>query len=286
MRSSVRSTSATTSEAATKEQVRGDARMLLLLTPLSVTRKVTLGVLVWVIFLGIWLYVSMFAGVPAILLPPPQAVARAASHISLNEGFLWDVLASLDRIFVSFFLTSIVGVPLGIFMGASKSLEAFLNPFVSAWRYLPAAAFVPLLLMWLGTGEAPKVALLILGVIFFQITIVMDMTKAMPRPLIETGLTLGANRWQVLSRIILPWLLPNIIVALRQTIAIGWTYLVIAEIIASTDGIGAVMMRSQRFMHTDNILVGIVAIGILGLLTDFTFQWLHRVLFPYARDRS
>jgi NitT/TauT family transport system permease protein len=78
-----------------------------------------------------------------------------------------------------------------------------------------------------------------------------------------------------------PWMMPNVVNALRQTIAIGWTYLVIAEIIASTDGIGAVMMRAQRFVHTDKIMVGIVTIGILGLLTDLGFQWLYRILFPH-----
>jgi NitT/TauT family transport system permease protein len=198
-----------------------------------------------------------------------------------DEGFLGDVWASLERIFVSFLLTSIVGVPLGILMGAFRSFDAFLTPFVSAWRYLPAAAFVPILLMWLGTGEPPKLALLILGVVFFQITIVMDMTRAIPRPLLETAMTLGASRGQILSRVIIPWMGPNIVVALRQTIAIGWTYLVVAEIIASTDGIGAVMMRAQRFVHTDKIMVGIVAIGVLGLATDLAFRWLERLLFPH-----
>lgn len=266
--------------------VRGDPRALSMMAQPVFSGRVALGVLVWVIFLAIWLYGANFAGLPAILLPTPQTVAASAVSISLNEGFLWDALASLQRIFFAFFITSMIGVPLGILMGTFKSLEALLNPFVSAWRYLPAAAFVPLLLMWLGTGEGPKIALLFLGVIFFQITIVMDMTKGIPRPLIETAMTLGATRGQIIARIILPWLYPNIIVALRQTIAIGWTYLVIAEIIASTDGIGAMMMRSQRFVHTDKILVGIVAIGILGLLTDLAFQWLHRLLFPYLRVRS
>lgn len=256
------------------------------MTQPSLHRRLLLGLLVWVLFLGSWLFVVAYTGIPAILMPPPQKVVVAAVAITMKEGFLWDVLASLERIFFSFLITSIIGVPLGIMMGAFKSLEALLNPFVSAWRYLPAAAFVPILLMWLGTGEAPKVALLFLGVIFFQITIVMDMTKAIPRPLLETAMTLGATRRQIVANIILPWVYPNIIIALRQTIAIGWTYLVIAEIIASTDGIGAMMMRSQRFVHTDNIIVGIVAIGILGLLTDVSFQWLHRALFPYLRSRT
>jgi NitT/TauT family transport system permease protein len=266
--------------------VRGNPRTLSLLSKPSVGRRFVLGLLVWVGFFAFWLFGVKYSGIPAILMPAPQQVAAAAGNIIANEGFLWDVLASLERIFVSFLITSLVGIPLGILMGTFRALEATLNPFVSAWRYLPAAAFVPILLMWLGTGEGPKIALLFLGVIFFQITIMMDMTKAIPKPLLETAMTLGASRWQIVVHIILRWVLPNVVVALRQTIAIGWTYLVIAEIIASTDGIGAMMMRSQRFVHTDNIIVGIVAIGILGLLTDLAFQWLQRLLFPYLRLRS
>jgi NitT/TauT family transport system permease protein len=266
--------------------VRGNPRTLSLLSKPSVGRRFVLGLLVWVGFFAFWLFGVKYSGIPAILMPAPQQVAAAAGNIIANEGFLWDVLASLERIFLSFLITSLVGIPLGILMGTFRALEATLNPFVSAWRYLPAAAFVPILLMWLGTGEGPKIALLFLGVIFFQITIMMDMTKAIPKPLLETAMTLGASRWQIVVHIILRWVLPNVVVTLRQTIAIGWTYLVIAEIIASTDGIGAMMMRSQRFVHTDNIIVGIVAIGILGLLTDLAFQWLQRLLFPYLRLRS
>lgn len=262
---------------------RGDPRLLFLVQRQGLPRKLLLGLLTWIVFFGIWIYGSKFSNLPAILLPAPKDVAVSAVNMINDEALLWDIWASLKRILFSFALTSIIGVPLGILMGTFRSLDALFSPFVSAWRYLPAAAFVPLLLMWFGTGEPPKIALLFLGVIFFQITIVMDMTKAIPKPLIETAMTLGATRSQIVGKIIIPWVLPNVIDALRQTIAIGWTYLVIAEIIASTNGIGAMMMRSQRFVHTDSIVVGIVAIGVLGLLTDLAFQWLRRILFPYLR---
>jgi NitT/TauT family transport system permease protein len=268
-------------ERAKDKDGRGDPALLSLLRPLGMPTVVVLGLGAWALFFALWLYVISSGSVPAILLPSPGQVGETAVGMMRDEGFFGDVWASLERIFVSFLLTSIVGVPLGILMGAFRTFDAFLTPFVSAWRYLPAAAFVPILLMWLGTGEPPKLALLILGVVFFQITIVMDMTRAIPRPLLETAMTLGASRGQILSRVIVPWMGPNIVVALRQTIAIGWTYLVIAEIIASTDGIGAVMMRAQRFVHTDKIMVGIVAIGVLGLATDLAFRWLERRLFPH-----
>lgn len=262
---------------------RGRTDVLSFTRSLKGTHVLLLGALAWVLFFAAWYYLVYVGAVPAILLPAPNKIIESSLDMFAEESFAGDVWASVARIFLSFALSSLIAIPLGIAMGSLKVFEAFFNPFVSAWRYLPAAAFVPILLMWLGTGELPKLALLILGVIFFQITIVMDMTKSIPTPLLETAMTLGATRWQILSRIIVPWMLPNIVSALRQTIAIGWTYLVIAEIIASTNGIGAMMMRAQRFVHTDKIMVGIVTIGILGLLTDLAFQWLHRALFPHLK---
>ena len=138
--------------------------------------------------------------------------------------------------------------------------------------------------MWFGTGEAPKLALLFLGVIFFLITLIADHTKEVRKELIETALTLGASQSVTVFRVMFPAVLPNIVTAMRQMLAMAWTYLVIAEIVASTTGIGAMMMRARRFLHTDEILAGIIVIGALGLLFDMAFAALHRRMFPYLQD--
>ena len=119
-------------------------------------------------------------------------------------------------------------------------------------------------------GEAKKI-LDQLGVVFFLITMVMDYTKNIKMELLETAATLGATRRQLISTVIIPAVLPDIIVSMRQMLAVTWTYLVIAEIVASTTGIGAMMMRARRFLHTDEIMAGIMVIGILGLLFDVLF---------------
>jgi len=95
-------------------------------------------------------------------------------------------------------------------------------------------------------------------------------------------MTLGASRWQILSTIVLPAVAPKIMISMRQMLAVSWTYLVIAEIVASTTGIGAVMMRGQRFLKVDEIMAGILVIGVVGLMFDFLFRWAQRVLFPYV----
>jgi NitT/TauT family transport system permease protein len=257
------------------------------LRPIPLAWSVTLGVAVWVMFFGLWELAAAKGWVNTLFMPPPHRVLSTLYIMLTERGFLTDIGISIYRILVSFALACAVAIPLGILMGSFKAVDAFINPFVSAWRYLPAPAFIPLLLMWFGAGEGSKLALLFIGVIFFLITLIMDHTRAVRAELIETAMTLGADRWQILSTIVLPAVAPKIVISMRQMLAVSWTYLVIAEIVASTTGIGAVMMRGQRFLKVDEIMAGILVIGIVGLMFDFLFRLAHQLLFPYvARGES
>jgi NitT/TauT family transport system permease protein len=250
--------------------------------PIPLLWSVSLGVAVWVIFFGLWELSAAKGWVNTLFMPPPHQVLSTLYTMIAERGFLWDIGISVYRILASFLLACAIAIPLGVLMGSFRTVDAFFNPFVSAWRYLPAPAFIPLLLMWFGAGEGSKLALLFIGVIFFLITLIMDHTRAVREELIETAMTLGANRWQILSTIVLPAVAPKILISMRQMLAVSWTYLVIAEIVASTTGIGAVMMRGQRFLKVDEIMAGILVIGLVGLLFDFLFRWAQGLLFPYV----
>jgi NitT/TauT family transport system permease protein len=189
------------------------------------------------------------------------------------------------RIFGSFFLASLIAVPLGIAMGCFANLRALVNPTVSGWRYLPAASFIPLLLVWFGPTETAKMGLLFLGVVFFLVAMVLDNTEAVENALIEAALTMGASRTRIVFSVVVPAAMPAIIDSMRTMIAVGWTYLVIAEIVGAQAGIGAVMMRAGRFLNVDIIMAGILMIGILGVLTDLLFRGLQRMLFPWNVER-
>ncbi len=261
-------------------------RWLEIRQPISRLAGISLGIAVWILFFMLWELAITLGWVAELLLPSPQRVVTTLASLLATPAFLLDIVASMLRILVSFSMACAVAVPLGIAMGSFRSLEAFFNPFMAAWRYLPAPSFIPILLMWFGTGEGPKLALLFIGVVFFLITLVMDYTKQVRPEFIETSMTLGGTRSQVLRTVIVPAVLPNVVVAMRQMMAVSWTYLVIAEIVASTNGIGAMMMRARRFLHTDEIISGIVVIGVLGLLCDMGFRWLHRLLFPYIEENA
>lgn len=252
--------------------------------PIPTPYVIALGVAIWVIFFGLWEVTNYAGWSPELLLPTPQRVVVTLYDLFVRENFLHDVAVSVYRIVASFALACAVAVPLGILMGSFHSVEAFANPLVSAWRYLPAPSFIPLLLMWLGSGDEQKLALLFLGVIWFLITIIMDHTKSIRTELLQTAETLGGNRRQILWTVVIPAAMPNVVVAMRQMLAVSWTYLVIAEIVAASDGIGAMMWHAKRFIHVDKIMAGILMIGILGLVFDWLFRIAHRLLFPYLEE--
>lgn len=253
---------------------------------ISRPEAIILGVIIWIIAFGFWEGIVALQWVNPLFMPPPHKVVLGLYELLAKEGFVVDIGISIYRITVSFALASVIAIPLGILMGSFRRVEALINPLVSAWRYLPAPSFIPLLLMWFGTGEGQKLALLFIGVIWFLITIIMDHVKNVRAELIETSLTLGGSRRQILWTVVIPASMPHIVTAMRQMLAVSWTYLVIAEIVAATTGIGAMMMRAKRFLHVENIMAGIIVIGLLGLLFDYLFRVAHRVLFPYIEERE
>jgi len=218
-------------------------------------------------------------------LPSIGEVGSALYVLFAERNFLHDISISCWRIFVSFLAASAIGVPIGILMGCFGNIRSLLNPTLTAWRYLPAASFIPLLLVWFGPTDQAKIALLFIGVIFFLISLVLDNTTAIQKEFVEAGLTMGASRRVILTGIVVPAALPAVFDSMRNMIAVSWTYLVIAEIVGAQDGIGAVMMRAGRFLNVDVIMAGIVTIGALGLLTDLIFRGACRVLFPWNVER-
>lgn len=250
---------------------------------LSARTQAGLGTAGVIVFLVLWQAAGVSGAWPRALFPPPTDVAVALYDLFATQNFAADVIASLERVALSFVLATVIALPLGLLMGAFAPLAAALNPLVAGFRYLPATAFIPLFLMWLGAGEEQKIALLLIGVVFFLITLIMDNTRAVRAELIETARTLGASRRQILWTVVWRACLPSYVDTLRQMLAVSWTYLVVAEIVATTDGIGAMMMRAKRFVHVDDIMAGIVVIGVLGLLFDGLFRALHWWAFPYLR---
>jgi NitT/TauT family transport system permease protein len=257
------------------------ARYFEIQTPIRRTTSVLLGAASVAIVFGAWQLADALHLINEVLLPPPIKVLSSLIDLFASTDYLHDIGTSLYRITASFAAACLVALPLGILMGSFAVVAAALNPLVSAARYLPAPSFIPVLLMLLGATDAEKLALLFIGVVWFLITMIMDVTQSVPRELIDTARTLGAGRRQILSTVIIPASLPGIVTAMRQMLAVSWTYLVIAEIVAADGGIGAMMMRAQRYVHIDLVMAGIVTIGVLGVVSDMLVRAAHRLAFSY-----
>jgi NitT/TauT family transport system permease protein len=156
---------------------------------------------------------------------------------------------------------------------------------IAAVRYMPASAFIPLLIIWFGIYENEKLAVIFIGV-FFPLTLLMaDVSANVPKSFLEIAATLGGSRAQVFRRVLLPACWPGVVDNLRIGIGWAWTYLIVAELVAAETGIGHVILNAGRFLDTDSVIAGILTIGALGLATDALFRFAHRRLFPYHQEQ-
>jgi NitT/TauT family transport system permease protein len=240
-----------------------------------------LSALTFALLAGLWSALTYSDLIPPMFLPPPDKVFKDGLLLFSEFNLLDDIWASVLRVTIGFLLAAVIAVPLGILMGSLKVCEALVEPLLSFIRYMPASAFIPLFILWLGIGESEKIAVIFFGTFFPLALMIMDVTKNVPHDLIDTSYTLGVSRLGVFRRIILPASMPGIVDTLRIAFGWAWTYLVVAEIVAAGSGLGYMIMQSQRFLKTGNIIVGIVVIGIIGILIDVVFKWLYARMFPW-----
>ncbi len=200
-----------------------------------------------------------------------------------RHGFLFDIAMTIWRVIGGFVLAALVAVPLGILMGAYKPIEAFLEPFVSFARYLPASAFIPLLILWAGIGEMQKLLVIFIGSVFQIILMVAISVGQVRRELVEAALTLGARDRGILGRVLIPASAPSIAEILRLVLGWAWTYVIVAELIGSSSGIGHMIIDSQALLATGQMIFGIIVIGIIGLISDFLFKAVNARLFPWSQ---
>ncbi|MBV9387500.1 MAG: ABC transporter permease [Chroococcidiopsidaceae cyanobacterium CP_BM_ER_R8_30] len=229
-----------------------------------------------------WLVISNAGLVPPLFLPTPTQVWTAGQHLWENGDLQQDIAYSLFRVLTGFLLAAIISIPLGTLMGTFASIRALMEPIVGIVRYMPAPAFIPLLILYFGLGELPKILLIFIGTLFFNTLMIMDAVKFVSKELIETTYTLGGRRIQVLLQVIFPFILPNIIDACRVNMAASWNLVIVAELVAATEGLGHQITLAQRFLRTDEIFVGLIVIGLIGLTIDLLFRLLLWVTCRWA----
>jgi NitT/TauT family transport system permease protein len=223
-----------------------------------------------------------------IFLPAPHEVAHAlvAAYVTpprrgdrwLHEA-LWH---SIQIIAIGFGLSCLIAVPLGIICGTWSFFSRLFEPFLDFVRYMPAPAFGALAIAITGIRDGPKISIIFLGTFFQMVLVIANTTRLLDRSLLEAAQTLGARNRQLMMRVILPGIMPNLYTDLRVLLGWAWTYLIVAELIGASSGISYFINQQGKYRNYDNVFAGIMTIGLIGLFCDQVLGWMGRQLFPYA----
>ncbi|MGQ0617974.1 MAG: ABC transporter permease [Acidimicrobiia bacterium] len=256
--------------------------MLRLRGEIPASLSLGLGILGVVLLLGGWTAVSTAMGSDSFLLPTPADTWRAGVELYRSGLLVDDLIASTTRIGIGYGISLALGVVLGVLVGSFRSAEAFLEPQMGLLRYIPASALTPLFLLWLGIDEAPKIALIVVGTVFFNILMIADVARAVPQELVDASYTLGASRFTVLWRVVLPHSYPGIIDVARVNLAAGWLMLVVAELLAAQEGLAFRVVRAQRFRQVDTMFAVLIVFALIGLASDLFLRALRRRTAPWS----
>jgi NitT/TauT family transport system permease protein len=250
--------------------------------PIALRTYILVAALGFVIFVIAWITARQLDLAPKLLLPGPGDVLARLVKLAGDGTLASDMAASVWRITVGFLAATVIAIPIGVLIGTYRIAEAFIEPFVDFVRYMPVVSFVPLTMVWLGIDDTQKFAIVFIGTFFQEVLLVMDNTKRVPMELVNIGRTLGMRDAGVLLRIVVPSAAPFIWDTLRISLGWAWTWVVVAELVAATSGLGYRTNVAIRFGQMDTIIGYLIVLGILGLVTDQLMKAAGRTLFRWA----
>jgi NitT/TauT family transport system permease protein len=238
-----------------------------------------------VIPLALWWALAASGITTKTFMPGPGDVWKRTVLWFTQDGLLQDMWISIYRVTAGWMLSALIALPLGVWIGAYRPVQALLEPLTDFIRYMPAVAFIPLVMLWVGIDESSKIAIIWIGTFFQMVLMFAEDVRRVPMTQIEAAQTMGATRGEIVNLVLIPSAKPALLDTLRVTMGWAWTYLVVAELVAANSGLGYAILRAQRFLQTDKIFAGIILIGLIGLILDQLFRWLHRAAFPWLHKR-
>ncbi|RFZ86193.1 ABC transporter permease subunit [Shinella sp. WSJ-2] len=252
--------------------------------PIAVISTLTVGVII-----GLWALASAYALVSPVFLPSPRQVVIALYNLVVT-GFVDATLAehvgaSLYRIFGALIASILIGIPAGLAIGTSRVGRGILDPIVEFLRPLPPLAYLPLVIIWVGIGEASKITVIALSMLPSIILSTSAGVRAVSKDHINAARSLGASKAQVLREVVLPSAVPSILTGIRIALGAGWTTLVAAELVAATSGIGFMIQSAAQFLVTDIVIAGIIVIALIAIVLEYVARLIERRLVPWASHR-
>ena len=232
-----------------------------------------------------WLIVELFQ-IREFFLPSPIVVSKSIFLLFFKGEFVNDIYVSVFRVITGFVVAAIIAVPLGIYMGRVRHVEAVVEPIVDFIRYTPVPAFIPLFILWFGIGELEKIVVIAASVFFQLILMIANDVSHIPQSVIHSAQTLGLGHIKIITKVVYPYAKPRIVDDLRISMGWAWAGLIMAEIVGSSSGIGYVIIQSQRLLQTSNVMAALVVVGCIGIIIDYSFKYMHKRVFPWARNMA
>ena len=234
----------------------------------------------------VWWLVATSGMVEKVFMPAPGSVWSRTLLWLDEDHLLGDMAISIYRVTAGWGLSAVIALPLGLMIGTFRPVQALLEPLTDFIRYMPAVAFIPLVMLWVGIDEGSKIAIIFIGTFFQMVLMVAEDVRRVPTAQIEAAQTMGATRSEIIQLVLLPSAKPALLDTMRVTMGWAWTYLVVAELVAANSGLGYAILKAQRFLQTDKIFAGIILIGLIGLVIDQLFRFCHRKAFPWMHLKS
>jgi NitT/TauT family transport system permease protein len=247
--------------------------------PITIRRARSLALSGIASFFGVWCLLSYADIIPSVILPSPTEVLKAFPVLHFEEALVRSALMSFYRVMAGFGLSALVAIPLGLLMGTFPPLKHFFAPVLDPMRFLPISALVPLFIVWFGIDDLQKIVFLFVGTFVYLLPLVIEAVENVDEVYLQTATTLGATRGQLVWHVLVPGSLPAIGEALRVMNGIGWTYVILAEVINARYGLGALITVAGKRAHVDQIFALVIVILVIGIVTDFIISRINRRLF-------
>lgn len=249
--------------------------------PLPRSKALMISFIAPILLIAIWCALTYGHLVSEDALPSPTEVLRGILQLFIEQDLASSIWISSKRIGIAFLIAAAVALPLGVFMGAFEPVNRFFEPIMAPLRYMPISAFIPLLIWYFGIYETEKIAFLFIGVFVYLLPVVVSAIRAVPEELVQTALTLGASKFQVIYSVLLPAALPDIFDSFRVMNAILWTYVILAEAVNPEGGLGYMVELARTHQKVSWSFAGLIVIGGIGLITDFILRGISSLLFRW-----
>ena len=243
--------------------------------------KLIRGLVVPFMLLALWSLGAMTGSINHYILPPPADIVDTAVQLGKSGALLKHLSISFYRVMVGFLLTFIVAFPLAVFLGMRENIKEYFDPILAFIRHIPPLACIPILILWFGIGEPPKIAIIILATFFPIFLSTLNGVLGCDKKLLEVGRVFGYNPREQFCRIILPSASPSVIIGMRLGFGYSWRALIGAELIAASSGIGYMIIDAEQISRPDIIIVGIITIGICGYIIDYAFLKVTSCFMPW-----